>query len=108
MRSERGRRVSMRDALYSVVGSVGRMRLDGFPDVCGSILRWYWEVSMMTVARPLSAGKMVMSGVFRRSVMALASSGVMLEVEALGWLRMWATVLRRSAAAAVLVLHDQV
>jgi hypothetical protein len=44
---------------------------------------------MTTVAHPLSAGKMVMSGIFQRSVMVRASSGVMLEGDVLGWLRMW-------------------
>ena len=88
MWSERGRRVAQRDALYSVVGSVGRTMLEGLPDVWGIIMRWYWGVSMMTVARPLSAGSMVMFGVFLRSLRALASSLVMLEVVGLGWLRM--------------------
>ena len=64
-------------------------------------MRWYWGVFMMTVALPLSAGSMVMSGVLLRSLRALASSLVMLEVVGLGWLSMWATVLRRLAAAAV-------
>jgi hypothetical protein len=36
---ERGLRVAERDALYSVVGSVGRMMLEGFLDVWGIILR---------------------------------------------------------------------
>jgi hypothetical protein len=93
----------MRESLYSLVGSVGSTRLDGLPDVWGIILRWYWVVSMMTVARPLSVGKMVILGIFRRSVMAWASSGVMLEGEVFGWVRMWANVVQRSAAAAVSV-----
>jgi hypothetical protein len=49
-------------------------------------MRWYWGVFMMTVALPLSAGSMVMSGVLFRSLRALASSLVMLEVVGLGWL----------------------
>jgi hypothetical protein len=97
-----GRRVLMRDSLYSLVGSVGSIRLEGLSDVCGSVLRWYCAVSIMTVAHPLSAGKMVMLGIFLRSLMARASSGVMLEGEIFGWERMWATVERRSVAAAVL------
>jgi hypothetical protein len=44
-------------------------------------------VSMRTVARPFSVRKMVMLGIFLRSVMAWASSGVMLEGEAFGWER---------------------
>jgi hypothetical protein len=48
--------VAERDALYSVVRSVGRMMLEGFPDVWGIIMWWYWEVSMTMVALPLSAG----------------------------------------------------
>jgi hypothetical protein len=40
----------MRDSLYSLVGFVESRRLEGFPDVCGSILGWYCGVSMMTVA----------------------------------------------------------
>jgi hypothetical protein len=72
--------VAEKDALYSVVGSVGLMMLEGFPDVWDIIMLWYWEVSMMTVALPLSAGSMVMSGVFFRSCRALASSLVMLWV----------------------------
>jgi hypothetical protein len=75
--------------------------LEGLPDVWGIIMRWYWGVSMMTVARPLSAGSKVMFAVCLRSFRALASFLVMLEVVGLGWLSMWATVLRRLATAAV-------
>jgi hypothetical protein len=57
---------------------------------------------MMTVALPLSAGSMVMSGAFLRSLKALASSLVMLDVVGLGWLKMCVMVLCRSAASGVL------
>jgi hypothetical protein len=58
---------------------------------------------MTTVARPLSAGNIVMSGIFRSSARALASSLVRLGGCGLGFLSIWFMVLRRSVVAAVLV-----
>ena len=69
-----GWRVAIRDFLYSLVGSVGRRRLEGLPVVWGTIFLTYWWVSMTTAARPLSAGKIVMSGILRRCLRALVSS----------------------------------